>query len=229
MITFAKGGMRVSRILLVEDDPFLRGGLSELLTREGYEIDACTSARGASSCIEDSACDLIVLDIGLPDGDGIELCKEWRASGVRTPILFLTAWDEELSAVHALDAGGDDYVAKPFRMLELLSRVRALLRRGEPAPLSRPGLEVDEERLTVRKDGEAVFLTPTEFRLLSSLIRASGRILTRELLLSHLWDDGGQFIDDNTLSVHIRRLREKIGAERILTVRGVGYQWEDRP
>ena len=219
----------MSRILLVEDDPFLRGGLSELLTREGYEIDACTSARGASSCIEDSACDLIVLDIGLPDGDGIELCKEWRASGVRMPILFLTACDEELSAVHALDAGGDDYVTKPFRMLELLSRVRALLRRGEPAPLSRPGLEVDEERLTVRKDGEAVFLTPTEFRLLSSLIRASGRILTRELLLSHLWDDGGQFIDDNTLSVHIRRLREKIGAERILTVRGVGYQWEDRP
>jgi DNA-binding response OmpR family regulator len=216
-------------ILLVEDDPFLRGGLSELLGREGYGVHACASAREAASAVEGDACGLIVLDISLPDGDGIDLCKSWRAAGVRTPILFLTACDEELSAVRALDAGGDDYVTKPFRMLELLSRVRALLRRGEPVPLSRPGLEVDEARLAVRKDGEAIFLTPTEFRLLSSLIRANGRILTRELLLSRIWDDGGQFIDDNTLSVHIRRLREKIGAERILTVRGVGYQWEERP
>ena len=135
----------------MEDDPFLRGGLTELLTREGYEADACASAREAALRVEKAGYGLIVLDIGLPDGDGIELCKEWRASGVRTPILFLTACDEEISAVRALDAGGDDYVTKPFRMLELLSRVRALLRRGENAPLSRPGLEVDEARTTVRR------------------------------------------------------------------------------
>ncbi|NLG24140.1 MAG: response regulator transcription factor [Clostridiales bacterium] len=215
------------RILLAEDDAFLRGGLSELLGREGYRVDACASAAEAKRSAERGDHHLVVMDIGLPDGDGIELCRIWRAAGRRWPILFLTACDEELSVVRALDVGGDDYVTKPFRMLELLSRIRALLRRDEPAPISGPGLEVDAARMSVRRDGEAVFLTPIEFRLLSALLRGGGRILTREVLLSGIWDDGGQFVDDNTLSVHIRRLREKIGAERIRTVRGVGYRWED--
>jgi DNA-binding response OmpR family regulator len=212
---------------LVEDDPFLRSGLTELLLREGYRVDACASAREALIALEKSAHNLIILDIGLPDGDGIELCARWRAGGYRMPILFLTACDEESSAVRGLDAGADDYVTKPFRMLELLSRVRALLRREEPVTLVHSGLEVDAARMSVRRDGEPVFLTPIEFRLLSALMRANGRILTRDALLQAIWDEGGQFIDDNTLSVHIRRLREKIGAERIRTVRGVGYRWED--
>ena len=218
-----------NRILLVEDDPFLRSGLTELMEQAGYQTDACASAQEARNHVEKGGYDLIVLDIGLPDGDGIGLCKAWRFAGLRTPVLFLTACDEEIQVVRGFDAGGDDYVTKPFRMLELLSRVRALLRRSAPAAFARSGLEIDTERMTARKNGEAVFLTPIEFRLLSAILRASGRIIPRDKLLEDIWDMGGQFIDDNTLSVHISRLREKIGAEHIRTVRGVGYQWEDMP
>jgi DNA-binding response OmpR family regulator len=216
-----------NKILLVEDDPFLRSGLAELMDHSGYAAYACASAKDAQLHVENSVYDLIVLDIGLPDGDGIGLCKAWRQMGCRTPILFLTACDEELQVVRGFDAGGDDYVAKPFRMMELLSRIRALLRRSSPATLVHSGLEIDTERMTVRKNGESVYLTPIEFRLLSLILRASGRVMTRDKLLEDIWDMGGQFIDGNTLSVHISRLREKIGAEYIRTVRGVGYQWED--
>ncbi len=216
-----------NKILLVEDDPFLRNGLTELLDQAGYAVAACALAKEARERVEKDGYDLIVLDIGLPDGDGIGLCKAWRLHGLRAPVLFLTACDEEIQVVRGFDAGGDDYVTKPFRMLELLSRVRALLRRGAPNALARSGLEIDTERMTAHKNGEAVFLTPIEFRLLLALIRAGGRIMTRENLLENIWDMGGQFIDGNTLSVHISRLREKIGAEYIRTVRGVGYQWED--
>lgn len=218
-----------NRILLVEDDPFLRNGLTELMEQAGYAMDACASVQEATKYVENDHYDLIVLDIGLPDGDGIGLCKAWRLAGCAMPILFLTACDEEIQVVRGFDAGGDDYVIKPFRMLELLSRIRALLRRGTPAAFVRSGLEIDTERMTARKNGETVFLTPIEFRLLSLILRARGRVMTREMLLEDIWDMGGQFIDDNTLSVHISRLREKIGAEYIRTVRGVGYQWEDTP
>lgn len=218
-----------TRILLVEDDPFLRSGLTELMDQAGYATDACASAKEAQVKVENCVYDLIVLDIGLPDGDGIGLCKAWRLMGLRTPILFLTACDEEIQVVRGFDAGGDDYVTKPFRMLELLSRIRALLRRSAPATFVRSGLEIDTERMTVHKNAEPVFLTPIEFRLLSLILRAGGRVMTRDKLLEDIWDMGGQFIDGNTLSVHISRLREKIGAEYIRTVRGVGYQWEDTP
>ncbi len=218
-----------TRILLVEDDPFLRNGLTELMDQAGYTACACASAKEAQLHVEKDGYDLIMLDIGLPDGDGIGLCKAWRFAGLRTPILFLTACDEEIQVVRGFDAGGDDYVTKPFRMLELLSRIRALLRRSAPAAFVRSGLEIDTERMTVHKNGEAVYVTPIEFRLLSLILRAGGRVMTREKLLEDIWDMGGQFIDDNTLSVHISRLREKIGADYVRTVRGVGYQWEDTP
>ena len=218
-----------NKLLLVEDDLFLRTGLTELMNQAGYATDACASVKEARSLAQSSVYDLIVLDIGLPDGDGIGLCKAWRLEGLKTPILFLTACDEEIQVVRGFDAGGDDYVTKPFRMLELLSRIRALLRRCAPAALMRSGLEIDAERMTVRKNSETVYLTPIEFRLLSAVLRANGRVLTRDKLLESIWDMGGQFIDTNTLTVHISRLREKIGAEYIRTVRGVGYQWEDTP
>ncbi len=218
-----------TRILLVEDDPFLRNGLTELMDQAGYAACACASAKEAQLHVEKDGYDLIMLDIGLPDGDGIGLCKAWRFAGLRTPILFLTACDEEIQVVRGFDSGGDDYVTKPFRMLELLSRIRALLRRSTPAAFVRSGLEIDTERMTVHKNGEAVYVTPIEFRLLSLILRAGGRVMTREKLLEDIWDMGGQFIDDNTLSVHISRLREKIGADYVRTVRGVGYQWEDTP
>lgn len=218
-----------SRLLMVEDDPFLRQGLGELLLRERYEVDMAVNAAQAETRVAEWKYDLILLDVGLPDGDGIELCTKWRARGVSTPILFLTARDEEIQIVRGLDAGGNDYAVKPFRMLELLSRIRALLRRNRPSRYQNRGLMVDLERMSAQRDGKALYLTPIEFRILSMLIQSGGRILPRTLLLEQIWDMGGQFVDDNTLSVHMSRLREKIGPEYIRTVRGVGYQWEEMP
>ena len=212
-------------LLLTEDDNVLRAGLVELFTREGYEVIEAASVREARGKLTDQV-NIIVLDVTLPDGDGVSLCKSWRDQGVTQPILFLTAKGEEFDVVRGLDAGANDYVSKPFRMQELLSRLRALLRASAPARMNRGALEIDHAAMQVRRDGEALPLTLTEYRVLLKLMERPG-VVPRERLLETLWDDGAKFIDDNTLSVHISRLREKIGAEHIKTVRGVGYQWED--
>ena len=215
------------RILLVEDDLYLREGLCEMLEREGYDVFAAATILEADARMQSDVPAMVMLDVGLPDGNGIELCKAWRRAGCRAPILFLTAHDEEVQIVRGLDAGGNDYVTKPFRVQELLSRVRALLRRHEPTSFASGGLTVDIEHMSVHRDGELLFVTPTEFKILVMLLRNRGKILTRRQLLEMIWDAGEQFIDDNTLSVHVRRLREKIGAQCIRTIRGVGYKWED--
>lgn len=213
-------------LLLVEDDNVLRGGLTELFAREGYRVIEAASAREAKEKLS-ATVQAIVLDVGLPDGDGVALCKEWRAVGERRPILFLTAKDEEFDVVRGLDSGGNDYVTKPFRMQELLSRVRVLLRNtGKPQVTQRGHFTVDETRMQITKDGEALPLTLTEYKIVKLLMERKG-VVPRNMLLELLWDDGSKFIDDNTLSVHMSRLREKIGAEHIATVRGVGYQWSD--
>ena len=225
---FYIGGILMAAILLVEDDAVLRGGLIELFTREGYGVVAAACVKEARERVKDGV-DLIVLDVGLPDGDGVSLCRAWRGEGVTVPILFLTAKDEEFDVVRGLDAGGNDYVTKPFRMMELLSRIRALLRSGRghsPGALSRSGIEVDQEHMQVRKDGQPLLLTLTEYRILLTLIQRNS-IVPRGVLLEALWDADSRFIDDNTLSVHVSRLREKIGAEHVKTIRGVGYQWAD--
>ena len=210
-------------ILLVEDDPALRSGLTELFTREGYEVASAASVHEAKVKLDTNIA-LIVLDVTLPDGNGVELCRNWRDSGVTQPILFLTAKDEEFDVVRGLDAGGNDYVSKPFRVQELLSRIRALLRRTAAPVVHATGFEIDQEKMQVRKDGEVLPLTLTEYRVLLMLIQR-GSVVTRCSLLELLWDDGAKFVDDNTLSVHMSRLRDKVGAEHIRTVRGVGYQW----
>ena len=214
-------------LLLVEDDSVLRSGLMELFTREGYRVIEAGSVREARAKLDDSV-QGIVMDVGLPDGDGISLCREWRAQGETRPILFLTAKDEEFDVVRGLDSGGNDYVTKPFRMQELLSRVRVLLRNSQPkkAFLFRGGFTVDEEKMQVQKNGEALSLTLTEYKILTMLLESKA-VVPRERILQVLWDNGGKFIDDNTLSVHMSRLREKVGADHIRTVRGVGYQWLD--
>lgn len=213
-------------LLLVEDDSVLRGGLTELFAREGYRVIEAASVREAREKL-DATVQAIVLDVTLPDGDGVTLCKEWRAAGEQRPILFLTVKDEEFDVVRALDSGGNDYVTKPFRMQELLSRVRVLLRNaGKPQVTQRGHFTVDETRMQILKDGEALPLTLTEYKIVKLLLERRG-VVPRGLLLELLWDDGGKFIDDNTLSVHMSRLREKIGGSRITTVRGVGYQWSD--
>lgn len=211
-------------LLLVEDDNALRSGLRELLTREGYAVTEAASVREARAGLN-PAIRLIVLDVALPDGDGVSLCREWRAQGVTQPILFLTARGEEWDVVRGLDAGANDYVTKPFRMQELLSRLRAMLRSAAPSTCSGT-LTIDPERLQALWRGEPLPLTPTEFRVLKILAESRG-VVPRDRLLALLWDDGARFVDDNTLSVHISRLREKVGTEHIRTVRGVGYQWVD--
>lgn len=215
------------RILLVEDDNALRGALEEMLHREGYAVVAAPNVQVARQAMR-SDIDLAILDVTLPDGDGVELCKKWRTEGVQTPILFLTAKDEELDVVRGLDAGGNDYVAKPFRMQELLSRIRALLRRNQPQDgiIHRSGIVLDKSKLQASRDGEMLMLTVTEYKILAKLI-SQRAIITRAALLDALWDVDSRFVDDNTLSVHISRLREKIGGGHIKTIRGVGYQWVD--
>ena len=214
------------KILLVEDDTALRGALEELLCREGYEVIKASNVSSARSAIH-SEVDLIMLDVGLPDGNGVSLCRQWRDEGVQTPILFLTAKDEELDVVRGLDAGGNDYVTKPFRMQELLSRIRALLRRNQKeTTVSRSGITLDKAKLQASRDGEVLLLTVTEYKILAKLI-SERSIITRVALLDTLWDVDSRFVDDNTLSVHVSRLREKVGSSHIKTIRGVGYQWVD--
>ncbi len=214
------------KILLVEDDTALRGALEELLCREGYEAIKVSNVRSAVEAMN-SEIDLAMLDVGLPDGDGVSLCRKWRSEGVQTPILFLTAKDEELDVVRGLDAGGNDYVTKPFRMQELLSRIRALLRRNQKeAVINRSGITLDKTKLQASRDGEVLLLTVTEYKILAKLI-SERSIITRAALLDALWDVDSRFVDDNTLSVHVSRLREKVGGSHIKTIRGVGYQWVD--
>ena len=217
-----------ARILMVEDDIYLREGLEELLTKENYEPICAKNCAEAKALFKGDTFDLIILDVMLPDGNGLDLCSFIRSTGADVPILFLTACDEEFQIVRGLDAGADDYVTKPFRLLELLSRIRALLRRKTATTTYQFGnILVDISNMTVKKDGESLFLTPTEFQILSALIQNNSVIVTRAMLLQRIWDSDGNFIDDNTLSVHISRLRDKIGANHIATIRGTGYRWEE--
>lgn len=214
------------KILLVEDDTALRGALEELMYRENYDVATVPNAELARRRMGDDI-DLVMLDVTLPDGDGVSLCKQWRAEGIQTPILFLTAKDEELDVVRALDAGGNDYVTKPFRMQELLSRIRALLRVNRfDGTISRSGITLDKGKLQAKCAGEVLTLTLTEYKILAKLM-SERSIQTRAALLDALWDVDSRIVDDNTLSVHVSRLREKVGAAHIKTIRGVGYQWVD--
>lgn len=216
----------MTRILLVEDDAFLRDGLCEMLGKEGYSVTPVSTIADARREIA-GGFNLVILDVMLPDGNGFDFCAEVRANSNSIPILFLTACDDEIQIVRGLDAGADDYVTKPFKLLELMSRVRALLRRNAPSSVIQSSdISIDTSNMTVKKNGEIIFVTKTEFQILSTLIRNNGIIVTRSILLQNIWDDAGDFIDDNTLSVHVSRLREKIGAEHIKTIRGVGYRWE---
>lgn len=215
----------MNSILLVEDDVFLRDGIAGLLGAEGYSVSKAANKAQAESLLTTSSFDLIILDVMLPDGNGLDICRALRTKKIGTPVLFLTACDDENEIVAGFDAGGDDYLTKPFGTRVLLARIRSLLRRGAPVGLSFGDLTIDESNMTVTKGGENIFVTLTEFRILIRLIRA-GSIVTRSALLSEIWDCDENYIDDNTLSVHVSRLREKIGGKYIKTVRGIGYRWE---
>lgn len=214
------------RILLLEDDKFLTQGLTELLERNAYIVTVADCLKTANDFLKQNTYDLLIFDVTLPDGDGVSLCQQLRQEEIQIPILFLTARDEEYDIVRGLDAGGNDYVTKPFRVQELLSRIRVLLRKQTVDHIKAGGLELDQQRMTALWKGENLNLTPTEYRILSALAKQKG-VVPRDRLLDILWDNDGKFVDDNTLSVHISRLREKIGSSHIRTVRGVGYQWQD--
>lgn len=226
----------MARLLLLEDDQSLIDGLVYALTKEGFALDVAMTVREARAQLAVQAYDLLLLDQTLPDGSGLALCEEVRAGGNAVPIIFLTAMDEEIQVIRALDAGGDDYITKPFKLGELCSRIRAQLRRSgmlhqqEQEPVSEGTVRIEGGR--AYRAGEALELTATELRLLACFLRNRGQVLTREQLLAALWDEDANFVDDNTLSVYIRRLREKVerdpsAPQHLRTVRGLGYEWRE--
>lgn len=226
----------MARLLLLEDDQSLIDGLVYALTKEGFALDVAMTVREARAQLAAQAYDLLLLDQTLPDGSGLALCEEVRAGGSAVPIIFLTAMDEEIQVIRALDAGGDDYITKPFKLGELCSRIRAQLRRSgmlrqqEQEPGAEGTVRIEGGR--AYRAGEALELTATELRLLACFLRNRGQVLTREQLLAALWDEDANFVDDNTLSVYIRRLREKVerdpsSPQHLRTVRGLGYEWRE--
>ncbi|MCQ4923407.1 response regulator transcription factor [Tissierella carlieri] len=222
------------KILLVEDDATLAMGIEYTLKNEGYAADVANTFSKGKELVDKIGYDLIILDIGLPDGNGFELCKYIRKDKT-TPVIFLTAQDEEVNIVMGLDIGGDDYITKPFRIKELISRIKAVLRRASNVT-QRDILISGDIRLNLIEykayiKGELIQLTPSEYKLLNILMNNSHQVLSRTKILESLWDVDGEFVDDNSLSVYIRRLREKIEEDSsnpvyIKTVRGVGYRWD---
>lgn len=215
------------KVFILEDDVFLRDGICEILQKEKYIITSASTCHDAKKTLSGKSFDLIILDVMLPDGNGFDLCSELRKKNISTPILFLTACDDEIQVVRGLDSGADDYITKPFKLLEFLSRVRALLRRNVSSAYKSDDISIDINNMTVKINDTIVFVTPTEFQILSVLMRNNGVIVTRNTLIQNIWDNNNDYIDDNTLSVHISRLREKIGANHIATIRGIGYRWEE--
>ena len=220
---------RVGTILVVEDDPGIARNLSLLLTGEGYAVAVADRQRGAIAAVLEQDCDLALVDLALPDGSGYAVCTAAKQAGV--PVIFLTASADELSVVTGLELGADDYVVKPFRPLELLSRIKSVLRRsGRADPVVQIGtLRVDLVRGVVHKDGAEVNLSAMEYKLLLVFVDNRGAVLTRDRLLREIWDSGGEYVNDNTLTVYIKRLRDKIeddpqDPQTIKTVRGLGYR-----
>lgn len=224
----------MTKILLVEDDGQIASYLGELLRAEGFDTQIAGSKKEASECLLIQAFDLVLLDVSLPDGNGFSICAEIKRE-YEIPVIFLTASGDEYSVVAGLDMGADDYIAKPFRPRELISRIRSVLRRckKEQRVLSCGDLKVNVSSATVTKGEKELFLSALEYRLLLLLLQNKGQILTRNQLLEEIWDASGEYVNDNTLSVYMKRLREKIEenpqSPRLLhTIRGIGYRMEDR-
>jgi DNA-binding response OmpR family regulator len=218
----------VSQILLLEDDEALGRGICMALETPSCTVTHCSTCLQAINILQGMVFDLLILDINLPDGSGLELLRTLRQNGTSTPAILLTANDLELDEVTGLEAGADDYITKPFSLAVLRARVNAQLRRSVPVKQDRielNGFILDFTRMEFSKEGTIIDLSKTEQRLLRLLVENRGRTLPRELLLEKVWD-GGEFVDENALSVAVRRLRGKLGNAPIRTVYGVGYTWE---
>lgn len=215
-------------VLVVEDDAELRGVLGRGLREEGFAVDTVATGAALLARVEKAAPDVLVIDIGLPDTDGRDLCLALRARGVQTPVLFLTARDALVDRIAGFDAGGDDYLAKPFAFVELVARLQALLRRtGGEGAVEAAGLRLDPVTHSAGNTETTVSLTPTEFRLLARLMARPGEAVRRRELIRAGWPHGA-FVRDNTLDAYIARLRRKLKqleqAPGITTVHGVGYR-----
>jgi two-component system response regulator QseB len=218
------------RLLLVEDDEMIAETVLESMGREGYAIDWAQDGRAAELSLGNGVYDLVLLDLGLPRKDGIDLLNSYRKQGGQAPVIILTARDSVNDRIRGLDAGADDYLIKPFDLDELAARARALLRRrtGQKQPIYSHGeLTLDPAAHEVRKSGIQMALVPREFALLQALIEEPTRVFTRSELEDKLYG-WGEEVGSNTIEVHVHSLRRKIGAEQIVTVRGVGYRLKRR-
>lgn len=224
-------------IFLIEDDEALAEGISFMLVKEGYETERFSACSDSRRALEQIQPDLILLDWNLPDGDGLMLCREISEKW-KIPILMITARDMEIDQVMCLESGADDYIAKPFSLAVLKARIAALLRRQgnqteKNGQLISGQIRVDNKEMRAWKDHEELDLRLTEYRLLKYFLENKNQVLLKEQILSHVWDNGGRFVEENTLMVNIRRLRTKVEKdashpEYIKTVHGMGYLWEER-
>lgn len=222
--------------LLVEDDKTIVMGLEYTLRQEGYDVIVCYNAAQAEKAVTASHFDIAILDLSLPDGSGYDICRRIKTHS-DTPVVFLTACDDEVNVVMGLDMGADDYITKPFRIRELLSRLRTVLRRAEKTEDTKDELHIGDIVINTRqarvwKNSTEVLLTALEYRLLLTLAVHPGQVLSRTQLLEGIWDIAGDFVNDNTLTVYVKRLREKIeddpqSPRLIQTVRGLGYKAGD--
>lgn len=221
-------------ILIVEDDRTIASGLQYSLEQEQFRTTLCQNVTDATLMIEQQlhTIDLCLFDLSLPDGSGYDLCRLVKQQQ-DIPVIFLTAFDDEVNVVMGLDMGADDYITKPFRVRELVSRIHSVLRRYNKnvrSPLLTIGpVEINTQDATVKKNGDEILLTALEYRLLLIFGRHTGQVLSRAQLLDQIWDVGGEFVNDNTLTVYIKRLREKLEDDPqhpmlITTVRGIGYK-----
>ncbi len=222
-------------ILLVEDDAPLAMGIEYSLKKQGFSVTIAKSIKEAHAFFY-AEIDLILLDVTLPDGNGYDFCKSIRLSS-DVPIIFMTALDDEPNVVFGLDIGGDDYITKPVRTSELVSRINALMRRqknssggGGTTSITSGNIVVEPLKCKVSVNGEEVYLTAVEYKLLLVLIENKGKVLNRNVIIEKLWDIDGNFVDYNTLNVYMKRLREKIETDaykHIETIRGIGYMWKN--
>ncbi len=223
------------KIFVLEDDEAIGIGLTYSLENEGYEVTLAKSVKQATDIINSSSFSLYILDLTLPDGNGYEICKLIKAKG-DLPVIFLTAYDDEVNVVTGFDLGADDYISKPFRVRELMARIKSVLRRyskeSVDGVVTIGNVIINTNEAKVSKNGEDIILTAMEYRLLLTLLNNRGNILTRNKLLEEIWDVEGDFVNDNTLTVYIKRLRNKIednpaNPTIIKTIRGLGYQIEN--
>ena len=221
----------MKKILLIEDNEAIIMGLKYSLEQENFQVISAKTAKESKEKLDDKNIDIVLLDVSLPDGNGFEICKEIKEKN-DIPIIFLTAQDEETSIVLGLDLGADDYIVKPFRTRELISRIKSVLRRygkkEENNIIQYKDIKIDTISAKVYKNNKEIIFTSLEYRILLMLFTNQNKLITREQLLEKIWDIAGNFVNDNTLTVYIKRIREKLEDDSIIkTIRGLGYRIGD--